>query len=88
MNADGTAALASGGNGITIDGLNNTVGGTGAGAGNIIAFNDNDGVFVGGHDSGNAIRHNSIFADAHLGSQTSLLFRIGTVIALNFSTQW
>jgi hypothetical protein len=65
--ATGLAALANGGNGITVDGLNNTVGGTVAGAGNVIAFNDNDGVFVGGHDSGNAIRHNSISANAHLG---------------------
>jgi hypothetical protein len=49
---------------------NNRIGGTAAGAGNIIAANGNDGVTVAG-GTGNAIRANSIFANGtteqHLG---------------------
>jgi hypothetical protein len=46
-------------NGVEIDGANNTLGGTTAGAGNTIAFNSNVGVDVLG-GTGNAIRENSI----------------------------
>jgi parallel beta-helix repeat protein len=65
-NAAGTAALANGTNGIDIQGSNNTIGGTAAGAGNTIAFNTANGVRV-ESGSGNAIRHNSIFANGGLG---------------------
>jgi len=70
-NAAGTAAL-SNVDGVDIDGSNNnTVGGTAAGAGNIIAFNSNDGVAV-RSGSGNAIRENSIYANTHLGIELLL----------------
>jgi hypothetical protein len=62
-NAAGTAALGNGLNGVDIVGpgaSNNAVGGTAAGAGNIVAFNGNDGVLVDG-GTGNAIRRNAIF---------------------------
>ena len=50
---------------------NNTVGGTAAGAGNIIAFNESTGVIVGGYSSdqttGDAILSNSIYGNGALG---------------------
>ncbi|HEV3385394.1 MAG TPA: putative Ig domain-containing protein [Gemmata sp.] len=63
----GTLALGNGTNGVEIDGQENTVGGTASGAGNIIAFNQNDGVFVASGANGNAVRQNSIFANKNLG---------------------
>jgi hypothetical protein len=69
-NAPGTAAVADGTNGIDIKGSNNTVGGTAPGYGNTIAFNHADGVFV-ESGTGNAIRHNSIFANGGLGIRLS-----------------
>ncbi len=44
----------------------NTVGGTGSGAGNVIAFNGEDGVYV-GSGTGNAVEGNSIFSNTGLG---------------------
>jgi len=47
---------------------NNTVGGSAAGEGNVIAFNYGDGVLVSGSDAtGNAIRGNSIYSNGGLG---------------------
>jgi hypothetical protein len=46
--------------------LDNTIGGTAAGAGNIIAFNGHDGVLVDA-SSGNAILSDLIFANGNLG---------------------
>ena len=46
--------------GVAITGSNNTIGGTAAGAGNVIAFNNQDGVDV-NSGSGNAIRENQIY---------------------------
>jgi hypothetical protein len=63
MIGTGTTGMAAGpGNttGILINGSNNTIGGTAAQAGNIIAFNMNDAVHVMG-GTGNAIRENKIF---------------------------
>jgi len=49
--------------GIEISGGGNMIGGTQAGAGNIVAFGKNDGVRVDGQ-TGNAVLHNSIFSNA------------------------
>jgi CSLREA domain-containing protein len=75
---DGTSALANSGNGdgvFVISGsLDNTVGGTTAGAANTIAFNADDGVEVGGGDpssTGNRILSNSIFSNSKLGINLS-----------------
>jgi hypothetical protein len=60
----GTMPLGNGGNGVRIDGSNNTIGG--AGSGNIIDFNALDGVFV-NSGTGDLISQNSIFANGGLG---------------------
>ncbi len=71
--ADGTQALGNTGDGVLIEGgaTGNTIGGTSAGAGNLIAFNAGDGVGVGlGVDDAsldNPILENSIFSNAGLG---------------------
>jgi titin len=52
--------------GIEVSGGNNTIGGSAAGAANIIAFNKGDGVRVDGQ-TGNAISRNSIFSNANGG---------------------
>jgi len=64
----GTANLGNSGDGVTFGfgPLNNTIGGTAAGAGNIIAFNGNNGVHVAA-GTGNAVLSNSIFSSALLG---------------------
>jgi titin len=63
----GTQALGNGGDGVHLERTNNnTVGGEAPGAGNIIAFNGNDGVLV-DQGTGNAILGNAIFANANLG---------------------
>jgi titin len=68
----GTAALPNGGSGVSVfngflQASGNTIGGTVAGAANIIAFNDSDGVRVSG-GTRNAILRNVIFGhDAGLG---------------------
>ncbi len=69
----GTVTLGNGGNGVSIQGAgasNNTIGGTGSGAGNVIAFNGNDGVLV-NTGTGNAILSDLIFANANLGIELS-----------------
>lgn len=79
VQVNGTSALGNGGAGLVIDdyfdnALNNTVGGTTAGAANVIAFNAGDGVgitntnFPGdGAPTGNRILRNSIHSNGGLG---------------------
>ncbi|MEW6128691.1 MAG: C25 family cysteine peptidase [Acidobacteriota bacterium] len=66
--ADGSSALGNGSPGVWIhdSASNNTIGGTAAGAGNVIAFNGWDGVFV-GSGTGNSVRGNSIHSNTQLG---------------------
>lgn len=66
--SDGTSALGNDFVGVWIElgASNNTIGGTASGAGNVIAFNANDGVFVEA-GTGNAIDPNSIFSNGGLG---------------------
>jgi hypothetical protein len=66
--ATGTAALPNSGHGVSISGgINNAIGGTGAGEGNTIAFNGNSGVAVLSSVTKNSIRANSIFSNNLLG---------------------
>jgi titin len=62
----GTQALGDGGNGVSVTGGANTVGGAASAAGNVIAFNGNDGVRV-DTGTGNAVLSDSIFANGNLG---------------------
>ncbi|TAK12957.1 MAG: right-handed parallel beta-helix repeat-containing protein, partial [Anaerolineae bacterium] len=64
--ADGSTALANGANGVRLFGSTNTVGGTAAGAANIIARNTDDGVLV-ADGTGNVILGNSIHTNGDLG---------------------
>jgi hypothetical protein len=65
--ATGTAPLGNGGNGVQLNSASdNTIGGTAAGAGNLIAFNGGDGVLV-DTGTGNATRRNSLFANGNRG---------------------
>ncbi|PYS64028.1 MAG: hypothetical protein DMF74_08165 [Acidobacteria bacterium] len=79
LNQAGTGALPNSSDGIRISALNippvgnNTIGGTAAGAGNVIAFNGGRGVMV-SSGTGNSIRGNSISSNAGLGFD---LFPIG-----------
>jgi hypothetical protein len=72
--ASGTLDLGNGQNGVgifgDIHGFGNTIGGTARGAGNVIAYNGNDGVLVDVGTS-NAIRQNSIFGNQNLGIELS-----------------
>jgi hypothetical protein len=64
---NGTANLGNGANGVLITAASgNVVGGTAAGAANVIAFSGNDGVKV-DTGTGNAIRANSIHDSTNLG---------------------
>jgi hypothetical protein len=67
-NADGNAPLPNEARGIGIDNAaSNTVGGTVSGAGNVIAYNNGDGIRVADSSSiGNTIRGNSIFSNRTL----------------------
>jgi titin len=66
--ADGTNPLGNGSLGVSISNSNgNAVGGTAAGAGNVISANASHGVQVAGNATGNAIRENAIFANGRLG---------------------
>ena len=66
--ADGTSALGNTGSGVAAVGgaAGNQIGGTGAGAANLIAFNNGHGVVI---DAGtrNAVLSNSVFANGGLG---------------------
>ena len=65
--ANGTSPLGNSHNGVDIFvSPNNTVGGTAAGQGNVIAFNGNTGVQI-GLATGNSVRGNSIFSNGSLG---------------------
>ena len=71
---DGTADLGNLLGGVTITGSTNTIGGTAAGAGNVIAFNDRDGVKTDGYyydPTGNTIRGNSIHSNDLRGIQNT-----------------
>jgi hypothetical protein len=65
---NGTSAAGNGGVGVLVENLasNNSIGATASGAGNVIAFNSDDGVTLFG-GTGNAVRSNSIFSNAGLG---------------------
>jgi CSLREA domain-containing protein len=70
VGSDGTTALGNSNSGIALSGDNNTIGGTAAGAGNVIAFNggaSNPGVFVGTTATDNELRGNSIHSNGGLG---------------------
>jgi CSLREA domain-containing protein len=70
VGTDGTTAVGNSNTGISLGGDNNTIGGTGAGAGNVIAFNGasvSPGVFVNASATGNSIRGNSIHSNGGLG---------------------
>jgi hypothetical protein len=65
--ASGTSALGNSASGLFIaDSFDNTVGGSTAGAGNLIAFNTGNGISL-NSGTGNAIRGNSIFSNTGLG---------------------
>ena len=75
--ADGVSALANTGDGIKIatSGGNNQIGGIGANEGNIIAFNNEDGVQitdVGASPVNNPILSNSIYSNGGLGINLSI----------------
>jgi hypothetical protein len=72
--ASGTAAMGNGGSGVMIENgpQNNTIGGTGSGEGNTIAFNGWYGVGVyDSNSTGNTIRGNSIHSNGYIGINTS-----------------
>jgi hypothetical protein len=65
---NGTALLGNSGNGVLIRASNNIIGGTQAGARNLISGNDGAGVFIDSNvDTGNRVLSNSIFANGGLG---------------------
>ena len=64
---DGTGSLGNGGNGAAITTPNNTVGGTVAGARNMISGNSNGVVISGTGATGNRVLSNSIFSNLWLG---------------------
>jgi parallel beta-helix repeat protein len=64
--ADGTADLGNSDNGVLLDAAANVVGGTSAGARNVISGNVDDGVFV-FSGAGNRILRNSVFDNGDLG---------------------
>jgi parallel beta-helix repeat protein len=60
----GTAALGNHNNGLEVDAANNnTIGGTDAGAGNVISANAANGVFIGNNSTGNVLAGNLIGTD-------------------------
>jgi titin len=69
--ATGQEDVGNSGIGVAVlDGDDNTIGGTVAGAPNVMAFNGRDGAAVvspGGTNAGNAFLSNSIFSNGHLG---------------------
>jgi hypothetical protein len=60
LSGTGTSAQANGTNGIEVQGTNNTIGGTTAGARNFISGNGNDGVLLNSGASGNVVQGNFI----------------------------
>jgi len=63
----GTAAVGNGGAGIVLEAPGTSVGGAGGGAGNVIAFNDDEGVICSFSTGACPIRGNSIFSNGRLG---------------------
>ncbi len=63
---DGTLALGNGGPGVEVHGDGNRIGGTEGDYGNIIAYNEGDGVWV-PDGAGNTISWNSVFENGGLG---------------------
>jgi hypothetical protein len=63
----GTINLGNAQSGIEVEASNVNIGGTSAGAGNVIAFNGNTAGIVVNNGTGNAIRGNSIFSNNGLG---------------------
>ena len=71
--AGGVLPLGNSSGGIRVDGgSSNTVGGTTAGAGNVIAHNSNHGVAIIGGGTGNRIQRNSTFFNTGLGIDLNL----------------
>ncbi len=67
LSSDGTAALKNERNGVAVvNSPGNTIGGTATGAGNEIAFNGEDGIFI-PSGAGNRISSNSIHSNTGLG---------------------
>ncbi len=66
-NAAGTAAVANNLNGIYVAASGATIGGTSAGAGNIIAFNGSSGVATAPGVTGTTIRSNAIYSNVRPG---------------------
>ena len=66
LNAKGTAAVGNGGSGVLINAAsNNTIGGTAAGAGNVVSGNHFDGIYLlGSGTTGNVIAGNLVGTDA------------------------
>lgn len=64
--ANGTDPLGNGGHGVQIINSSNKVGGTASGAGNVIAFNQGDGVRIEA-GTGNLVSSNSIHSNGQLG---------------------
>ena len=65
INAAGAAALPNNLYGVNMwNASNNTIGGSGAGAGNVISGNGNHGVIMGGQSTGNVVEGNYIGTDA------------------------
>jgi uncharacterized repeat protein (TIGR01451 family) len=62
----GASALGNMLDGVNVSGNNNTIGGTGSGEGNTIAFNGRAGVAV-LSGTGNGIRRNSMFSNVYMG---------------------
>ena len=66
LDSSETTAVANNGDGVFVDSSGNTIGGTVAGAGNVIARNTGAGVFV-NSGTGDSILSNSIFGNGGLG---------------------
>ncbi len=81
-NADGIAALPNGANGVLIENASsgNTVGGTAAGAGNLIAGNLGRGVWIDATSSSNVIQGNKV------GTDTTGTVALGNGLAPNFAS--
>src|SRR5262249_43089860 len=63
LDITGTSPIPNGGDGVKVLASNNLIGGTDPGAGNVIAYNGGDGVYVAG-GNGNAIQQNAIYGQA------------------------
>jgi hypothetical protein len=75
----GTLALANGRTGVTVSASNVTIGGTVAGAGNLISANPGDGIFI-GTGVGTVIQGNTIGTDVTGTHALGNNFGIGTVV--------